>query len=278
MNWGDFLQQGLLKVLYALALFSVVYLVYILISHVGSRETLKSTEVIQAMVAVALSIAAVFGIFEYKQIRRPYVSLMNVKAISNLSDPDMPVKVPGGIHDEKKYGEVTDELKENIGKYVPAKYLANAPDTIKDLVEEILVDLYFKNTGPLAATNCQIRIAYLIGHGEKSLSDLWDELGKMPTGIFLIADDVILNPQQEQTYNFMFHRNANGFKRGDSRYVLCDIRYNSIKDVKKVTGKEESLSREFKRSYGILNLYKIWYAAAWTDIIYSNLIKGEIPN
>ena len=278
MNWGDLFQQGLLKLLYVLALFSVIYLVYILISHVGSREALRSTEVIQAMVAVALGIAAVFGISEYKQLRRPYVSLMNVKAISNLSNPDIPVKVPEGIEDEVKYGKTTGELKATAGKYVSAKYFADASDTIKDSVEEILVDLYFKNTGPLAATNCQIQIAHLKSPGEKSLSDLWDELEKIPKVISPITTDVILNPQQEQTYSFMFHRSESGFQRGGSRYVLCDTRYNSIEDLRKVRGKGENSIRDSKKTYRILNLYQIWYPAAWTDIIYSNLIRSESPD
>lgn len=172
MTWAEIIQSILPKVLVVV---SIGLLVLLLTRVSFLRTSPKITDVIQAIVAVGLLVAAFFGIQEYKTIRRPYVSLIEVKASSNLTDHRTLVRIPSDLEDERKYGPVSDELKALVNKYAPSDVFRNVPNKVRDAVEEILVDLHFKNTGPIAATQCKISVASLKDHAGKALSDLWAE-------------------------------------------------------------------------------------------------------
>jgi len=295
---------GLMGLLVLIAFGALVLLVA---QCVTSMDTCRYASLVQAIVAVGLLLMAVFGIYEYKAIRRPYVSLGEVKAKSNLSNPNNIIKKDQKIRTAAELLELGDE------------------ETLKS-VEEILVDLIFKNTGPVGARDCQIKYSLMRNYNEqKELRELWDDRPDQPDTLkFTPVDAIVLNPQQEQISNLMFHRKE--MKEGDKIFILCDVRYNSVKGGEKkgdvpsrkpavkttnssapseqrhgvtsgvstaVTQSDQQppvdLSHEVLsmrtwaepgkskgHTYRILNLYRLWVPKAYTRIVYPSLIRSQI--
>lgn len=84
---------------------------------------------------------------------------------------------------------------------------------------------------------------------------------KYHTEKFSIAEDIILTPRQEQTYNLLLHNKK--LEQGKEAYVLCNIQYNSVEKPNKD-----------KRTFHILNLYKISHIKSYTDMYSTNLIRS----
>lgn len=268
MNRESLFQHIFLYTIVLLAFFSFGFLVLTILSPIR-RKHLKHTDIIQAIVAVLLGLAAVYGFLEYNQIRRPYISLMKIRAISNFTLPGAFIMVPGEAGSDER-------LKDRVGSYIPSENFADASSPVKDSVEEILVDLEVANTGPLAGVDCQIRKILFKSAQYESLAELWAQVEKEhPDRVSILADDIVLHPQQEQTYSFMFHRKEEGFEPGKTIYVLCDIKYNSIEGGI-FSNKTPQAGIEARRTYRVLNLYSIWRAEAYTEVIHASLKRSEI--
>jgi len=206
----------------------VILFLYVLTQVIVFREGVKSTDLAQAIVGLGLLAAAAFGLNQYAQLRRPYVSLVGVKAESNLAKPESLIKYPDGYQNRT---DLPDDLKQLSGKSVSPKEILKSPPFIREDVEEILFDMTFKNTGPLGATDCDIKYAHVIDHKGKALKLLWDEAEQKPQenfeGVRPLADDIVFNPQQEQSFHFMIHRKH--IAQGAVLFILCDVQYNSIR-------------------------------------------------
>ena len=238
---------------------------------------MSCTDILQTVAVWGLFIVAVvtvcYGIKQYegyKAEKRPYVSLMGITAKSNLSKNNL-VRVPEyDKNDKKKYDSLTTEERKLCGKTISADIILKSKSFLKNELEEILFDMHFKNTGPVGAVNGQIKYTVIVLHEDKPLTQLWKNVEKAAEGnkdiIQFIADNIALNPQQEQTYSFMIHRSQ--IKNVEKFFILCDVRYDSVK--KKQPG--------VVRIYRILNLYRVWHPKAYTMVYYSNLIKSEIDD
>lgn len=108
---------------------------------------MSCTDILQTVATWGLLIIAIIALCyaytEYKNIknqRRPYISVLEVTVDSNLTER-YPI-----FHPEKK-------------KDVPPKELLNASKEIHDQVEEILITLHIKNTGPVAGKDVNIEWA-----------------------------------------------------------------------------------------------------------------------
>lgn len=310
MNWMEILARGVLVVV-------VILFLYVLTQVIYFREGVKSTDLVQAIVGLGLLAAAAFGLNQYAQLRRPYVAMVDITAESNLARPGLLMRYPD---------------KPTI---ISRQEVLNKRPSIRNAVEEILFDMTFKNTGPLAAVDCELQYAQVPGHEGKALKELWNDAEKEAleyrgkrnqleaekqkqleaeidalsnpqektqlvekidkqfkdkirnlektynSRARPLADDIVLNPQQEQTFHFMVHHK--NIKPGTIIYILSDVRYNSVerrrKDDDNETADEKTQEKKnHQKNYRILNLYKIWHPEAWTVIFYPNLIRSEVDD
>lgn len=272
-------------------LFRIITLLLLLIAIITFVAVVKCimpkgnvnlTDLIQATVAVGLFIIAYYGLGEYKEIRRPYVSLMEVKAESNLTNDNILINFPKYEKNNDCHRQYQVELNNLWGTRVSTEQIRHIPQCIRDQIEEILISLRLKNNGLVGAINCHLKYFFFSAYDDKPLKELWEEAEKHGNQrekkiIECKGENLALSPQQEQTYGFMFLKKD--MAQGNIFHFLCDIQYDSIKDKKMIQKRQDNNKRMKKgtgRTYRILNLYQIWYPQAHSDIYYASLIKSEV--
>lgn len=220
---------------------------------------------------------------KYKiQQARSYVGLFRVDIKSNLS---------------MKYPILYPPKKDHL--VLPKDIIDVKDGGIQKQPEEILVNLIFKNTGPIAAQNVllhwfiifedsytkegEVSPARLI-NDQTNISFFKDIIDKQRKGAATIRIEeprkysyTALLPEQEITHSFMFKPEAwianfnvmddnpkgprDGKGKGtNNAYIICDIEY-------------ESTSSD-KHSY--FGVYKLSHYLAWTRIYHATLIQSDI--
>lgn len=213
MDWTEAINNLLTWVIWPLLIASIITLVYLFYKCFRCKDwcEIKRTDFLQALATLGIFLIAVYGLTEYEGIRRPYVSLMNVEVKSNLAKPDKLILLPteADFSDYKdKLPQLSPELKGRLGTYISASEILTAPRFIQDVLQEVLFDLHFKNTGPVGAKDCQIKYVLLPEYDGKSLKQHWEKAeirNKTEKIITIVAEDIDLNPEQEQIYNLMMH-------------------------------------------------------------------------
>jgi hypothetical protein len=207
-------------------------------------------------------VTVIYGLAQYKRFKsekRPYVSLIKVNVESNLTK-SFPIFHPVLKKDVQPIEIIQSDQKAQV------------------LVEEIVVDLVYKNTGPLAAKDIDIRSIILTGDRydldgkENPKSIINDETDFRRLNVPMLQERqtnlVSLLPEQEKADHFLLHKNEIAQKfnimRNDSTttnylYLVNTISYTS-------SGGEK---------YSYFSVYKIWHPAAYTRIYYALLIKSE---
>ncbi len=235
----------------------------------GNMLKAKCADIIQTLISISMLILAlltiIFGYNEYQTYKRPYVTLIKVNIASNL---------------EKMYPIIHPNSKKEV---YPSEIITAGQEII-EVAEEVIVDLYYKNTGPIAAKNVKFTRALLAGDsftidGKRNPHSIIND----STNFFelkidgVIAQEEIslkaLAPQQEEKFQFMFHRydterKYNVMKHDSSNtnplYIVCKIEYDPID------------SKENTKKHGYFAVYKLFHPAAYTRLYCSKQKEGEI--
>lgn len=226
---------------------------------------------VQAWATVALAFIAlvtvIYGLVQYQSYiseKRPYVSLINVDIGSNLCK-NCTINWPGPGAEKEVF---------------PSEIVAADKET-QEKVEEIIINLYYKNTGPIAAKDVMIFTGLVAGDsyaidGKENPNSVIND-----NTTFDIVNPksyinqeriklVALSPEQEKHTLFMFHRKEIGeeqniMKRNSKGktnplYLICDIRYESVRGEK-------------HRYFGV---YKLYHPPAHARIYSADLMESKI--
>lgn len=231
------------------------------------KKNIRADNVQAAATVVLVGIALVtliYGMIQYeayKAEKRPYVSLIKVDIGSNLC---------------KDYTITHPELNKEV---FPSEIIA-ADRAIQEKVEEIIVELYYKNTGPIAAKDVQIFTGLIAGDSytidgkenpnsvinENTTFDIAGPKNYINQETFKLF---ALMPEQEKNTLFMFHRREKAEKynimrrdseKTNSLYLICDIKYRSIGG----------------NDHGYFGVYKLYILPASTVIYSVNLIESKV--
>ncbi|MEN6489937.1 MAG: hypothetical protein ABFD66_13850 [Smithella sp.] len=237
---------------------------------------MNCASIAQAVAAVVVALIAIFtfcyAASEYdnykKTEKRPYVTLFRVDIESNLIK-----KYPIWSHDESKIMPSSEVLSKESG-------------LIQKKVQEIIVDLNFKNTGPVAAKNVQLDWYIFLGdqytkdgepNSQSKINETTDFREIFKTIEPWKKEDKFfkaLAPGQEMIYYFMFkpeqwskdYNVMNDANRDDSKYgtnecyIICIIKYNSINNA----------------PHEYFGVYRLHHIRAWTKVYYAILMQSEI--
>jgi len=227
----------------------------------------KCTDVLQTIATwglfIVAGLSAGYGFIQYKTLKaekRPYISLTSVIAKSSLAGDDL-----------ISYSDVEK------GLITPAELLCKEPAEYYKY-EDIVVELLFKNTGPVGALGCKLSYATFGFEGEiKDLKSLWATSEKHHKQ--LSDRGFNLMPEQEQVYGFVFKRyelyeneetknllNPLG-EKNLPMYVLCRTEYGSMKDLAKPDNKRDKFIS--------FDLYQITHIRQNTYRFNAHLIQSE---
>ncbi len=231
----------------------------------------KRAEIMQTMQTIATcglcviaSITLIYGVKEYKAYKaekRPYVSLIKVDIGSNLC---------------KDYTITYPELNKEV---FPSEIIA-ADRATQEKVEEIIVELCYKNTGPIAAEDVRIFTGLIAGDsytidGKENPNSVINENTTFDISApknYINQETVklfALIPEQEKNTLFMFHRREKEEKynimRRDTEktnclYLICDLKYKSIGE----------------NDHGYFGVYKLYILPASTVVYGVDLIESKV--
>lgn len=231
--------------------------------NIRADSAQAAATVVLAGIALVTLIYGIVQYESYKSEKRPYVSLITVDIGSNLCR-DYTISCPG---------------LESGKEVFPAEIIAADKET-QGKVEEIIVNLCYKNTGPIAAKDVRIFTGLVAGDSYKTNGEKNPDSRINDNTIFDVARPknyinqetiklVALMPEQEKRTLFMFHRKEkdeeHNIMRRDSTttnplYLICDIQYNSING----------------RKHGYFGVYKLYHLPAYTRIYNADLIESKV--
>ena len=238
---------------------------------------MNCASIVQAIAAVVVALIAIFtfcyATSEYdnyiKTEKRPYVTLFRVDIESNLIK-----KYPIWSHDESRI-------------MPPSEVLSKENGPIQKKVQEIIVDLNFKNTGPVAAKNVQLDWYIFLGDrytkgGKPNSQSIINETTNfrelisksiqpwkkekasfkaLAPGQEMIKFFMFKPEQWSEKYNVMNDANRDDPEDGTNEcYLICIIKYNSINET----------------PHEYFGVYKLLHIRAWTKVYYAELMQSEI--
>lgn len=263
-----------LRIMRCIGCLSGIFDVSKILEKLQSEQDDKPSDVVRAICAIAFLGLALYGLYQYEGIKRPYVALTKVEVKSNLADPNNLIQFHASSETECSPALSAKQKQKTRKKvFVTAREILDerTPACVRDTVEELLIDLHFTNSGLVGATDCEIRYLFLANNVEVGmpLDILWKENWEKEQhkDNRTISKTIVLNPQQENVFGTMTNRKGTWGKVGDPGVLklLCDVQYNSVTN-------RENLGA---RPYRVLSLSEIRYYPGYTDKFYSHVVRSE---